>query len=86
MAVTRREKASDSKYSKALGGRPALSGREPELEDVVEDLRDDVNDLCNLANLVEGYTFNYAAAAGRTPARLTILHTASNKRFIINGV
>ncbi len=85
MAVSRREKATDSKYSKAIGVTPPLSNREPIIDDVVEDLRDDVNDLCNLANLVDGFTFAYTAASGRVPARLTITHTASSKRFVINA-
>jgi len=86
MAVSRREKASDSKYLVAIGTRPSLTNREPEIGDVVEDLRDDVNDLADLANVIEGFTFGYAAARGRTPAKLTITHTASSKRFIIDGI
>ena len=83
--VSRREKATDSKYSKAIGVRPSLTSREPIIDDVVEDLRDDVNNLCNLANLVDGFTFAYTAAAGRAPAKLTITHTASSKTFIIDA-
>lgn len=85
MAVSRREKANDSKYSIAIGTRPSLSNREPEMGDVIEDLRDDVNDLSDLANLVEGFTFAYTAAAGRASAKLTITHTASSKTFIISA-
>jgi len=54
MAVDRREKASDEKYLKALGTRPPLTNREPELEDVIEDLRDDVNALSTLSATNEG--------------------------------
>ena len=49
MAVSRREKASDAKYSAAIGTRPPTTDREFELEDVVEDLRDDINSLCDLS-------------------------------------
>ena len=49
MAVSRREKASDVKYSAAIGTRPPTTDREFELEDVVEDLRDDINSLCDLS-------------------------------------
>lgn len=86
MAVSRREKSNDSKYSVAIGNRPSLDNREPEIADVVEDLRDDVNDLSDLANIIDGFTFSYEAARGRTPAKLTITHTASSKRFIIDGI
>jgi len=85
MAVSRREKNTDSKYSKAIGVTPPLSNREPIIDDVVEDLRDDVNDLCNLANLIDGFTFAYTAPAGRARAKLTITHTASSKTFIIEA-
>ena len=74
MAVSKREKASDSNYSVAIGTRPSMTDREPELEDVIEDLRDDVNSVIDLANLVDGLTFTYTAAAGRSAATLVITH------------
>lgn len=83
--VSRREKDSDSKYSKAIGTRPSLSNREPILDDVIEDLRDDVNDLADLANKISDFTFTYTAASGRTRATLTIEHTPSRKRFVISA-
>lgn len=87
MAVSRRERASDSNYSIAIGTKPDLTNREPDLEDVVGDLRDDVNDICDLANLVEGFTFTYTASpdGGRTPAKLTIRHTSTRTDFEINA-
>ena len=85
MAVSRRETASDSNYSVAIGAKTDLTNREPDIEDVVKDLRDDVNDICDLANLIEGFTLNYRAPVGRNPAKLTITHTASSKTFIIDA-
>tara|TARA_R110002074_G_scaffold387387_1_gene569523 strand:+ start:401 stop:664 length:264 start_codon:yes stop_codon:yes gene_type:complete len=85
MAVSRREKNNDSKYSVAIGARPSLDNREPELADVIEDLRDDVNELADLANIIDGFTLAYKAAVGRTLATLTITHTSSRKTFIINA-
>ena len=57
MAVARREKNTDPKYKKVIGVRPPLTednnkqGREPEIEDVIEDLRDDMNAMCDLSAL-----------------------------------
>tara|TARA_Y100001938_G_C8042662_1_gene407046 strand:- start:471 stop:734 length:264 start_codon:yes stop_codon:yes gene_type:complete len=85
MAVSRREKASDVKYSAAIGDRPETAGREFELEDVIEDLRDDINDVCDLANLVDGFSFAYTAPARGARAKLTITHTSSGKTFIIDA-
>lgn len=85
MPVARREKNSDSNYSSAIGARPSMTDREPEIADVIEDLRDDVNNIADLANIVDGFTFTYTAASGRVPARLTITHTVSSKRFVINA-
>ena len=62
MAVARREKTTDPKYKAAIGVRPPLiedsnrQGREPELEDIIEDLRDDMNAMCDLSALNEGKT------------------------------
>jgi len=62
MAVARREKNTDPKYKKVIGVRPPLiednnkQGREPEIEDIIEDLRDDVNAMCDLSALNEGKT------------------------------
>lgn len=91
MVVSRREKSSDAKYSSVIGTRPPLTedsgvtGREYELEDVIEDLRDDINDVSDLANIVEGFTLAYTAASSRALAKLTITHTASSKTFIIDA-
>tara|TARA_X000001382_G_scaffold130540_1_gene125765 strand:+ start:2158 stop:2415 length:258 start_codon:yes stop_codon:yes gene_type:complete len=85
MAVSRREKTSDAKFSRVIGTRPSSSSREFEIDDVIEDLRDDVNDLSDLANLVEGFTFGYTAASGRVPAKLTITHVSSNTRFVVEA-
>lgn len=91
MAVSRREKASDVKYSSVIGTRPALTedsgvtGREYELEDVIEDLRDDINDVADLANLVDGFRFAYTAPTRSDRAKLTITHTSSGKTFIIDA-
>ena len=85
MAVSRRETATDTNYTAAIGDRPSMSSREAEVEDVIEDLRNDVNDICDLANLVDGFTFAYTAAAGRDPAKLRITHTASSKTFDIDA-
>jgi len=85
MAVSRREKSSDAKYTAAIGTRPTEGTREFELEDVIEDLRDDVNDIADLANLVDGFTFTFTAASGRTPARLTIEHTSTRTTFTIDA-
>ena len=62
MAVARREKNTDVKYTTALGNRPPLTedsgrtGREFTIEDVIEDLRDDVNDICDLSAINEAKT------------------------------
>jgi|TARA_R110001592_G_C13048585_1_gene739957 hypothetical protein len=62
MAVARREKTTDTKYKKVIGVRPPLTednnkqGREPEIEDVIEDLRDDLNAMCDLSALNENKT------------------------------
>ena len=56
MAVSRREKASDAKYSSAIGTRPSSSNREFEIEDVIEDLRDDMNAMCDLSAANEAKT------------------------------
>tara|TARA_R100001443_G_scaffold117393_1_gene141964 strand:- start:134 stop:442 length:309 start_codon:yes stop_codon:yes gene_type:complete len=49
MAVSRREKNSDSNYVSAIGSRPVESNKEPDLLDVIEDLRDDMNSMCDLS-------------------------------------
>lgn len=90
-AVSKRDKATDGNYKKAIGAKPALVssdglvGREPDIEDVIEDLRDDVNSLCDLANLVDGFTFNYVAPQGKKKAVLNITHTSSGKIFLIQA-
>lgn len=90
--VSKRDKATDSNYKKAIGAKPALVssdglvGREPDIEDVIEDLRDDVNSLCDLANLVDGFTFSYVAPVGKKKARLVIIHTSSGKNFVIDAI
>jgi len=85
MAVARREKASDAKYKVALGGKEDLTNREADIRDVVEDLRDDVNNVSDLANILDGYTFAFTAATSRVAAKLTITHTSSSKTFIIDA-
>ena len=90
--VSKRDKSTDNNYKKAIGVKPplvssdGLVGREPDIEDVIEDLRDDVNGLCDLANLVDGFTFTYTAPAGKKRARLTISHTSSGKNFVIEAI
>jgi len=62
MAVARREKTTDPIYKAAIGTRPPLIddegriGREPDEIDVIENLRDDMNAMCNLSALNEGKT------------------------------
>lgn len=79
MAVARREKSSDTKYKKVIGVRPPLTednnkqGREPEIEDVIEDLRDDLNAMCDLSALNE----NKAAITPAQAAAITA-NTAKN--------
>ncbi|BAQ92999.1 hypothetical protein [uncultured Mediterranean phage uvMED] len=72
MAVSRREKGSDAKYSAAIGTRPSTTDREFELEDVVEDLRDDINSICDLSALNEakvGITSAQASAITANTAK-----------------
>lgn len=89
--VAKREKNSDTNYLTAMADKPPLTssdglvGREPDMDDVIEDLRDDVNDLCDLANLIDGFTFTYTAAAGKKKAQLTITHTSSGKTFKVEA-
>ena len=89
--VSKRDKSTDDNYKKAIGVKPplvssdGLVGREPDIEDVIEDLRDDVNDLCDLANLVDGFTFTYTAGVGKKKALLTITHTSSGKTFKVEA-
>ena len=85
MAVSRREKASDAKYKTAIGVRPAETNREFELEDVIEDLRDDVNGVIDLANKVDEFTFTFVAAKGKDKAQLVITHTKSSTVFTISA-
>lgn len=74
MAVSRREKDTDPNYSVALGFLEGVDkeNSEPTVEDVISDLRDDVNDLCDLANKVDGLTFDYTPAKGNAKAKLVI--------------
>lgn len=74
MAVSRREKDTDPNYSVALGFLEGVDkeNSEPMIEDVISDLRDDVNDLCDLANKVDGLTFDYTPAKGSAKAKLVI--------------
>ncbi len=65
MAVSRREKNSDSNYVGAVGSRPVESNKEPDLLDVIEDLRDDMNSMCDLSATNEakvGITSSQASA------------------------
>tara|TARA_R110002096_G_scaffold111202_5_gene242831 strand:+ start:994 stop:1257 length:264 start_codon:yes stop_codon:yes gene_type:complete len=84
MAVQKRLKETDETYSVAIGVRPPLTNREPELEDVISDLREDVNNLTDLANLIDGFTFAYEAIGGGSLPKLRITHVASNSSFTIN--
>lgn len=75
MAVSRREKGEDENYSSALGHLLSDNLEEdlqPTIEDVISDLRDDVNNLCDLANKVDGLTFTYTPKDGKSKAKLTI--------------
>jgi len=76
MAVSRREKEEDKNFSLALGylfEESELQQKDsPTVENVIEDLRDDVNDLCDLANKVDGLTFAYTPKDGKSKAKLTI--------------
>lgn len=76
MAVSRREKEEDKNFSLALGylfEESELQEKDnPTVENVIEDLRDDVNDLCDLANKVDGLTFVYTPKDGDSKAKLTI--------------
>ena len=85
MAVSRREKATDPKFAEAIGVRPPTTDREFEIDDVIEDLRDDVNNIADLANLVDGFTFTYHAASNRNRARLVITHNSSRTNFVIEA-
>jgi|TARA_B100000768_G_scaffold58405_1_gene56526 hypothetical protein len=78
MAVARREKNTDPKYKAAIGTRPPLIdsagriGREPDALDVIEDLRDDMNSMCNLSALNEnktGITSSQASAITANTAK-----------------
>jgi len=72
MAVSRREKTSDVNFSKAIGSRPVEQDKEPELIDVIEDLRDDINDMCDLSALNEakvGITTAQASAITANTAK-----------------
>ena len=74
MAVSRREKDSDSNYSKAIGTKPDLTSREPDIEDVIEDLRDDMNAMCDLSAVNEakvGITTAQASAINANSAKTT---------------
>lgn len=83
--VSKREKATDLKYKSAIGTRPPTSNREFEIEDVIEDLRDDVNSVIDLANKVDDFTFGFVAASGKTKARLVITHTKTSTTFTISA-
>lgn len=80
MAVSRREKATDTKYSSVIGSTVPLTddggrtNREFTIEDVVEDLRDDINSLCDLSATNEakvGITSSQASAITANSAKTT---------------
>ncbi len=79
MAVSRREKGTDINYLSTMGGLENTEGRQPILEDVISDLRDDVNDLCDLANKVDELTFDYKPKSGSKKAELVITHADGTK-------
>ena len=79
MAVSRREKDTDANYSSVIGGVESSEVRQPGLDDVISDLRDDVNDLCDLANKVDELTFDYKPKSGSKKAELVITHTDGTK-------
>ncbi len=83
--VTKRNKATDVKYKTAIGVRPVETNREFELEDVIEDLRDDINDVIDLANKVDDFTFVFVAAKGKVKAQLVITHTKTSTVFTISA-
>jgi len=75
MAVSRREKDTDINYLSTLIDLKEVdleNGQQPIIEHVISDLRDDVNDLCDLANKVDGLTFDYTPAKGNAKAKLVI--------------
>lgn len=97
MAVSRREKDTDIKYTTALGHLPDLTedggtiGREYTIEDVIEDLRDDMNAMCDLSATNEakvGITTAQARAitdntakVGLSTAQTTLLTMLSEFSF-----
>tara|TARA_R110002153_G_scaffold18687_2_gene64937 strand:- start:38 stop:436 length:399 start_codon:yes stop_codon:yes gene_type:complete len=84
MAVARREKNTDPKYKKVIGVRPPLTednnkqGREPEIEDVIEDLRDDMNAMCDLSALNK-------AKVSITPSQASAITANTAKNGISNS-
>ena len=83
--VSKREKTTDVKYKTAIGVRPPTTDREFELEDVIEDLRDDVNGVIDLANKVDDFTFAFVAAKGKVKAQLVVTHTKTSTTFTISA-
>ena len=79
MAVSKRNKDTDTNYSSAMGGLENPEGRQPVVGDVISDLRDDVNDLCDLANKVDKLTFDYKPKSGSKKAELVITHADGTK-------
>lgn len=79
MAVSRREKDTDSNYLLAMGGLGSIDDRQPVVGDVISDLRDDVNDLCDLANKVDELTFDYTPKSESKKAQLVITHADGTK-------
>tara|TARA_B100000287_G_scaffold435175_1_gene502249 strand:- start:1995 stop:2360 length:366 start_codon:yes stop_codon:yes gene_type:complete len=78
MAVSRREKNADANYIGAIGTRSDLGSREPELEDVIEDLRDDMNAMCDLSAINE-------AKVGITTAQARAITDNTAKRGVTNA-
>lgn len=91
MAVARREKNTDPKYKAAIGTRPPLIdsdgriGREPDALDVIEDLRDDMNSMCNLSALNEGKTGITSSQASAISANTAKNGISSSQAASINN-
>jgi len=71
-------------YQDVLGGVSDLTSRDKDIQDIMADVVGKLNNVIDLGNLVEGFTFRYEAPAGRITAKLVITHNASGKMFKIS--